>query len=196
MPCPQSAQYKVLVHGAKACSNHLTRENTLCLAILNDIRSLLSSLDSTSYIETIEAKVQKQRLLSQKQINSAKEEMAALKSKKQKAVGLLIDEVISKEAYDEYINDINQQIHTLTINVQELDTHLQTKDDETSIYELKKQLEAFVEFKELTPELLHRLIEKVEIKADGKAKVHYRTSTPSAYSLTRFINAQHSTCAG
>ncbi|WP_256358482.1 recombinase family protein [Bacillus sp. sid0103] len=87
-------------HGAKACSNHLTRENTLCLAILNDIRGLLSSLDSTSYMEAIEAKVQKQRIQSQKQINFAKEEMTDLKSKKQKAVGLLVDEVISKEAYD------------------------------------------------------------------------------------------------
>ncbi|WP_256358481.1 DUF4368 domain-containing protein [Bacillus sp. sid0103] len=78
--------------------------------------------------------------------------------------------------------------------MQEQETYLQTKDDETSLYELKKQLEVFVEFKELTPELLHRLIEKIEIKADGKAKVHYRTSTSSAYFSIRIINAQHSTC--
>ncbi|WP_142303746.1 DUF4368 domain-containing protein [Neobacillus soli] len=69
------------------------------------------------------------------------------------------------------------QIHILTKNAQELETYLQSKDDGTSLYKLKKQLEVFVVFKELTPALLHRLIEKVEIKADGKAKVHYRTST-------------------
>jgi hypothetical protein len=78
--------------------------------------------------------------------------------------------------------------------VRELETYVHTKNDETSLYELKKQLEEFVEFKELTPELLHRLIEKIEIKADGKVKVHYRPSTPTAYSLSRIINAQHSTC--
>jgi site-specific DNA recombinase len=119
--------------------------------------------------------------------------MADLKSKKQKAVGLLVDEVIPKEAYDEYIVNLNKQIHILTMNVQELETYLQTKDDETSLYELKKQLEVFVEFEELTPELLHRLIEKIEIKADGKAKVHYRASASSAYFSFRIINATHST---
>jgi hypothetical protein len=124
-------------HGSKACSNHLTRESTLCLAILNDIKNLFTSLGSNSYLDTIDAKVQKQRLLSQKQINSTKEKIAALKSKKQKVVGLLVEEVISKEAYDEYIDNLNKQIHLLTINVKDLETHLNTKDDKTSLFELK-----------------------------------------------------------
>jgi site-specific DNA recombinase len=82
---------------------HLTRESTLSLAILNDIKDLLSSLGRTSYLEKIEGKVQKQKLQSKKHINSTKEEIVALNSKKQKAVGLLVEEVISKEAYDEYM---------------------------------------------------------------------------------------------
>jgi len=81
------------------------------------------------------------------------------------------------------------------INVQDLKTYLDTKDDKTSLIELKRQLESFVEFKELTPEVLHRLIEKIKIRADGKAEVKYRASTPSAYFSIRNINAQHSTCA-
>ncbi|WP_407648433.1 hypothetical protein [Gottfriedia endophytica] len=32
----------------------------------------------------------------------------------------------------------------------------------------------------LTPELLHRIIERIEIKADGSARIFYRFSVPSA----------------
>ncbi|WP_420490293.1 DUF4368 domain-containing protein [Neobacillus drentensis] len=38
-------------------------------------------------------------------------------------------------------------------------------------------------FKELTPEILHRLIDRIEIKADGSPRIFYRFSNPAAYSL-------------
>ncbi|WP_422677839.1 DUF4368 domain-containing protein [Bacillus smithii] len=34
-------------------------------------------------------------------------------------------------------------------------------------------MEAFMDFKELTPEILHRLLERIEIKADGTPKIYY-----------------------
>ncbi|MFD3447626.1 DUF4368 domain-containing protein [Microbacteriaceae bacterium 4G12] len=43
----------------------------------------------------------------------------------------------------------------------------QSKNDKLAFTELKNRLEAFMNFKELTPEILHRLIERIEIKADG-----------------------------
>lgn len=143
-----------------ACGCNLTRQNTLFLAILNDFKDLLSSLGSTSSLITLEAKVQKHRLLSHKHINFATQKMTALKSKKQKEVGLLVDEVISKVAYDEYVDDLNKQIDKLTINVQKLETYLQTKADETSPYELTNHLEASV--KELTPDLLNGFSKKLK----------------------------------
>ncbi|WP_157274477.1 hypothetical protein [Paenibacillus fonticola] len=44
-------------------------------------------------------------------------------------------------------------------------------------------------FNELTPELLHKLIDRIEIKADGSPSIFYRLSNPSAYSLLLTINA-------
>jgi len=52
----------------------------------------------------------------------------------------------------------------------------------------------FIDFQELTPDILHRLIERIEIKADGSPRIIYRFSDPSAYYLINSINAQHSTC--
>ncbi|WP_285517847.1 DUF4368 domain-containing protein [Thermolongibacillus altinsuensis] len=50
-----------------------------------------------------------------------------------------------------------------------------------------------MDFKELTPEILHRLIDRIEIKADGSPRIFYRFSNLSAYFLILSINAQHST---
>ncbi len=76
---------------------------------------------------------------------------------------------------------------------QQAESSLQTTDHELAIQELKQSLEAFMDFKELTPEILHRLIDRIEIKADGSPRIFYRFSNPSAYSLILSINAQHST---
>jgi hypothetical protein len=69
------------------------------------------------------------------------------------------------------------------------ESSLQTTNDELAIQELKQSLEAFMDFKELTPEIIHRLIDRIEIKADGSPRIFYRFSNPSAYSLIS-INAQ------
>jgi site-specific DNA recombinase len=120
-------------------------------------------------------------------------EIELLKSKKKKTLNLLVDDIISKEEYDEFINDINKQIDDLSLMKQQAESSLQTTDGELAIQELKQSLEAFMDFKELTPEILHRLIDRIEIKADGSPRIFYRFSNQSAYSSTLFINAQHST---
>ncbi|QLG36921.1 hypothetical protein HW560_01340 [Paenibacillus sp. E222] len=49
-------------------------------------------------------------------------------------------------------------------------------------------------FRELTPEILHRLINRIEIKANESPRIFYRFSNPSAYSLILTIIATLSTC--
>lgn len=180
-------------HGAKACSRHLVREADLHSAILQDIKTLVSSLNNDSVMRSLEAKLEKKKQEAQKQIKSLLKEIELLKSKKKKTLNLLVDDVISKEEYDEFINDINKQIDDLSLMKQQAESSLRTTDDELAIQELKQSLEAFMDFKELTPEILHRLIDRIEIKADGSPRIFYRFSNPSAYSLILSINAQHST---
>ncbi|WP_285517844.1 recombinase zinc beta ribbon domain-containing protein [Thermolongibacillus altinsuensis] len=179
-------------HGAKACNSHLVREADLHSAILQDLKTLVSSLNNDSIMRSLEAKLEKKKQESQKQIKSLLKEIELLKLKK-KTLNLLVDGVISKEEYDEFINDINKQIDDLSLMKKQAESSLQTTNDELAIRELKQSIEAFMDFKELTPEILHRLIDRIEIKADGSPRILYRFSNPSAYSLILSINAQHST---
>ncbi|MEI2358103.1 DUF4368 domain-containing protein [Mesobacillus zeae] len=47
-----------------------------------------------------------------------------------------------------------------------------------NIEQRKQELLQFLDFYELTPEILHCLINRIEVKADGIPKIHYRFSAP------------------
>jgi hypothetical protein len=48
-----------------------------------------------------------------------------------------------------------------------------------NIDKLKQELLHFLNFDELAPEILHRLINRIEVKEDGTPRIHYRFSTPT-----------------
>ncbi|WP_286230564.1 recombinase family protein [Neobacillus mesonae] len=181
-------------HGLKACGDHLVREADLKLAILNDLKNLASILDNQEILQTLETKVIQQKKNSEKQIIALEKELDILKQKKKKSLNLFIDEKISKADYDEFVSDMNDTMKSLSSKIEQLKLSLEAKNDEIAINEVKQQLDTFIDFNELTSEILHRFIEKIEIKADGSPRIFYRFSSSSAYYLINFINAQHSTC--
>ncbi|MFY4776926.1 DUF4368 domain-containing protein [Metabacillus sp. RGM 3146] len=48
------------------------------------------------------------------------------------------------------------------------------------LQKLTIELKKFASFEELTPEMLHRLIKKIEIVQKGRVKIFYRFSLPAA----------------
>ncbi|WP_083669943.1 DUF4368 domain-containing protein [Paenibacillus amylolyticus] len=43
-----------------------------------------------------------------------------------------------------------------------------------SVVRLKKELKRFMKLEELTPEMVHRFIDKIELQADGSVNIHYK----------------------
>lgn len=48
-----------------------------------------------------------------------------------------------------------------------------------NIDKLKQELLQFLSFDELTPEILHRLINQIDAKEDGTPVIHYRFAAPT-----------------
>lgn len=180
-------------HGSKACSNHLIREADLQLVISSELQMFASTLKDQDILLKIESKMQQQQQTSQKQIEVFSTEIKRLKQKKKKIFDLFVDDKIPKEDYDDSTIDINNEINATSSKIKQLESSLQVKENEPILKELKKQLDIFISFQKLTPEILHRLIDRIEIKADGNPNIFYRCSDPSAYSSILSINAQHST---
>jgi site-specific DNA recombinase len=93
---------------------------------------------------------------------------------KKKAIDKYFDEIISKEDYDNYIRLINKELENLNSNKQKLELELTADDQEIVFAELSTSLHSILELDKLTPDILHRFIEKIEIKQDGTPRIFYR----------------------
>lgn len=62
------------------------------------------------------------------------------------------------------------------------------QQSDLQIFELlRSTLFGIVDFNELNTDMLHRFMEKIEIKADGSPRIHYRFSDTSAFYLLMSI---------
>ncbi|RKD71196.1 hypothetical protein ATL39_2592 [Sinobaca qinghaiensis] len=99
---------------------------------------LVSSLSNDTLMDSLETKLKKQKHHAEKQIRSHLNTLEQLKMKKKNTINLLIEKVILKEEYDEFINVINKQINDLLLKSNQTEASLQTVEDEAVIIKLKK----------------------------------------------------------
>ncbi|MDO6354968.1 recombinase family protein [Caloramator sp. CAR-1] len=182
-------------HGSKACNEHLIKEDELKTIILNDIKSLISKLDNEKFIKTIEVKVKTNIDKLEKQVKNYKKEIENLKAQKRKALNKFINEEINKEDYDMFISETNKKINNLTKVLEKNQTIINDISKNFSLKDLDNLKNMIINIKELTPDILNRFIERIEIKADGTPKIFYRFSGASVYFSALSINTQHSTWA-
>lgn len=182
-------------HGEKACSDHIIIETELANAILNDIRFLLSNVKNDKVIAEITKKVNSQKQKLERELKSYLKEIENLTNKKNKALDKFINDDISKEEYDTFKSSIDFQIKELTEKEQEYKKLIAEKFNTSLLNELGGLKEKIIDLKELTPEILNRFVERIEVKADGTPRIFYRFSKLSIYFSDLFSNTQHSTCA-
>lgn len=179
--------------GNKACTDYIVRENELIETILNEIKLLSSSFNNKTNIDKIKNALTQDNKSKTKKINKLKVELEKLEKYKLKNLTLLMDGAIPKEDYDLFNKSNNVKVDKINYEIQSLTNSLSRDNVNLTFKRLKEIEELVIDISELTPELLNRLIERIEIKKDGSARIHYRFSIPSNfYSLINFT--QHSTC--
>lgn len=164
--------------GKKACSSHVIKEEVLKQTIIHDIHSLMQQIDKEYYLKQLEEKAKQSQLSVQKKLDKINKKIDALKARKRKYIELLADEKITQEDYQDMIEANSKEINELVVSKKELESLLSSHKVVENIQKLKQELAQFLNFDELTPEILHRLIDRIEIKADGTPKIFYRFSAP------------------
>ncbi|AKC64214.1 site-specific recombinase, DNA invertase Pin [Clostridium sporogenes] len=180
-------------HGKKACSDHIIREAELANAILSDIKFMLYNIKNEKFISEINKKVTTQKKKLEKELKNYSKEIEKLTNKKSKALSKFINDEITKEDYDTFKFTIDIKINELTKKEDEYKSLIAERFNTTLIDELDKLKEKIIDLKELTPEVLNRFVERIEVKADGTPKIFYRFSESSIYFSAFFSNTQHST---
>ncbi|MFJ7727315.1 recombinase family protein [Neobacillus sp. NPDC097160] len=163
-------------HGKKACSNHLIKENLLKDTVLTDIQKLVKQIDKKQYLNKLEAQSKKSKQNIQKRLEKLDKKLEIIKGRKRKYINMLAEEIITQEEYRENIEANNTEINELVEKKNNLLTAMESEQTADSIEKLKQELLQFLNFDELTPEILHRFINRIEVKDDRTPFIHYRFS--------------------
>ncbi|HZG81785.1 MAG TPA: recombinase family protein [Brevibacillus sp.] len=180
-----------LKHGKNACSQHSIKEEVLKSIILDDIRKLAQSLDEQDVFGRLEAKVTSVRKYTIKQMEAVDKQIQKLRNEKNGYIRLLAQQSITEEEYREVATGVNNKIEQLQEKKLGLSTAIEMNEVTDVVSRAKDEIQRFIAMKELTPEMLHRLVEKIEVTADGVPQIYYRFANPSAFPLSQ-IKLKHS----
>ncbi|MED1789233.1 DUF4368 domain-containing protein [Brevibacillus laterosporus] len=127
----------------------------------------------------LETKTLQARKQAEKQLQSLQRRIEKLKEQKTGLIRLLASGTITETEYKETTETSNAELFTLQEQLKSFLSLQASGNTGESIARLKKELKQFMKIKELTPEMVHRLVDKIEVKADGSVNIHYKF-TPTA----------------
>lgn len=131
-----------------------------------------------SSIEIVTAELTKTKHLLQKDIINAQDELVDLKNKKQEYVNLYTNNVISKEELSEYRELTDNKLKAIQLTQAQLEEKLQECESENYAVHIGKKLKDVLTLKELTPKILHSLVEKITCSQDGTVNIQYSFVNP------------------
>lgn len=138
----------------------------------------MKQIDKEQYLKKLEAQSKKSKQCLQKQLEKIDKQLEIIKGRKRKYINMLAEEIITQEEYRENVEANNIEINELSEKKNDFLTALESEQTVDNIENLKQELLQFLNFDELTPEILHRLINRIEVTADGTPIIHYRFSAP------------------
>ncbi|MED4572713.1 recombinase family protein [Brevibacillus agri] len=169
-------------HGKHACSQHNVKEKELIEVILADIRNMAESLNENEVMGRLEVKALQASKQAEKQRQSIQRRIEKLKEQKTGLIRLLASSTITEVEYKEATESINAELSSLQDQLQGLKSLQALKSTEESIVRLKNELKQFIKLDELTPEMVHRFVDRIEVQADGTVNIHYKFTAPALLS--------------
>lgn len=161
-------------HGSKACSSHIIIESALSDIVLSKIKKLVIDIKNTDLFNNLKLQIDNDILNLKADLKKYDTELDSLKKRKSKSISMLIDEVISKSDYDLFVNDIDEQLksieHKKFLATQSLDKLLNS----SPLNELNRIKNEEIPLNELTSELLHRFIKRIDVEEDGTPQITYK----------------------
>lgn len=151
-------------------------EDKLVSSILADIELILANVKEQSLISKLEKKMKKEFEHFNNELSFINRQIDDIGKQKTKLIQLLANEVITHQDYREVINqnEINLKNHSQTKS--EIELKLSNNNASEQFKKAQKELSLVKKIDTLTPDSLHRLIERIEIKADRTARIFYRFS--------------------
>ncbi len=161
-------------HGKTACTSHSIKEKTLIEILLNDFKHVADTVQKKDLMNRLESKFAKSKNQVTKQIQTIDTQIKNLKNENNKAMKHYMNEKFSEQEYRDFVEANREIIENLMNKKYHLNATIENSDNANEIIHLKNELERFLKFEEMTVEILHRLVSRIEVHNDGTVEIQYR----------------------
>jgi site-specific DNA recombinase len=169
-------------HGINACTSHLIMEKQLKDFILEDLREIASfSVSKSDLVQKAGEKIKK----IEKEINNKEQrinkEIESLKTENKNLLRLLAQGTIGQEEYRLVVDENHQKVQDLQQSLVIVKKQINDQNNLNEVaVKIKKYVDRILEFHDLNEELLHRIIERIDVKENQDIVIHYRFANPYA----------------
>lgn len=157
-------------HGIKACSSHIIREQNLKDIILSDIDFILTTISNKSFLDNISSNLNKESKSSKNKLDSIETKISKLTTRKNNALNKFIDDCISKDDYDNLVESINSELNELKSEKLLLESTMSTNLNSNLSSGMCYFKSIASNINDLTPDVVNRLIDKIEVSEDGYSR--------------------------
>lgn len=142
--------------------------------IRSDLQKLAATMKDDSILDFTKGKLKNDKIRVEKDLHRCEKQMESIKSLKKKALTKFLDDLISKEDYDDFISSKDAELKKLLLQQEELKKVMSMTVDTADLVKVQQVIDDALAFNDITREVISRFIEKIEVEEDGKVRLYYR----------------------
>lgn len=167
--------------GKQFCSSHLIKNDALESAVLFSIKEEAKKILQKSDMDELEKIdfINENKKQFQEQLKNIEKQIEKNKSFKKNTYQNLMEEIIQKDDYVEYIAEYDKKISELEAQKDIVVEQMEQQEDIDKQYdEWVEAFKDYINIKTLTREVVMELINKIEVNEDGSINIYYRFQNP------------------
>lgn len=170
-------------HGKNACTSHFVKEASLKREILNELRSLVENvINGKDMVDIVMDKVEKIKQEEKSKVKQIEDEILQLKSENKELIKLLARKIINDEEYKDTAETNRNRIIELQDKLQSINGNLNGLEvNNTDYTKYQKIIDDILSLNDLNEELLHRVIERIDVNDSKEVDVHFRFANPLSF---------------
>jgi DNA invertase Pin-like site-specific DNA recombinase len=170
--------------GKSFCSSHIIGYDTLLVAVKNDLKELIgTNVKLDRLYDAVKGNVGQKQSSLIKELHKLNKQQEQLEKNVQGLITLFSNQALTLELFTVQNQRIQSEQQTLTRRKVELESILETqKDTEEQFRAFQKQIALFAQLdiddEQVLKQLLHQVIQKIEVDEVGSIKIHYNIAHP------------------
>ncbi|AWB46798.1 recombinase family protein [Paenibacillus sp. CAA11] len=179
--------------GKAFCSSHVIGYGTLLTAVKDDLKELIgSNVRLDRLFDAVKGNVGLKQSALIKELNKLNKQQEQLEKNVQGLITLFSNQALTLEQFNAQNQRNQAEQHTLAKRKAELESVIETqKDTEEQFRAFQKKIALFAQLdiddEQVLKQLLHQVIEKIEVHQDGSIKIHYSIAHPQDQDMSELL---------